>query len=345
MENYIDLDDSQAVWYSKDSLVLRKEMGYTSMEENETLVDPMKEPEKPYILTPKMFKRARIKCPTPEKKHNNLIQLQPPGPSQLLHENTVENATPQPRKVKFRGLPVNNNIRSPFLLNTPPLAFAVRTVRAAIASVPPPSPRPDYREMFFLPPPPQPSSLPRPHPVQNNLVPPRNAHPLPPSTVITPVSFSPFNVGIFQSMILRLPSGANIGIEDLVRGRLIGVIFAADFCPASQNFFQKLQIFYENIRSLGKNFEVIWVPGGFDENGQSRMQQTARWPHLEPTDIRVAHFLQYFNIQKIPSFHLCTPQGEILSSTGYEEIFFSNDPPIKVWRGWKRRYSHRLLII
>ncbi|CAD5216150.1 unnamed protein product [Bursaphelenchus okinawaensis] len=406
MEGKVDLNDSNALWYSKDSAVLRDELGIDETEtdmdlSSETAASPLgtpltnqnvspqrnpiggrpastvDEPSKPSIPA----KRTRITPPSPDLTYdlkrnvlvsNTNINWRVPdmkfnlmyGRDPVRLDNVKVNTLLTPSRVK---LPImvpspkqpplkrkkfedyENNVDSPKLI-VPPVPK--RPVESAMNYIMPGLPLPNP---FMYPPPPvlyegAPSVPPSliscpwaPFPLANVMLD-RNANienpNLVPSTLVCQLDEGlplRFECGIFENLLLYTVGGGTLKAKDVVKDKLVGVLFAAEFSEPSKELFFKLKWFYETIKAMGKNFEVIWVPGDMmsTNNDERSLRRNAKWPYLHSKDVRVSHFMKYFRVTAIPSLYLCSPTGKLLSSNGYNDVHFCSHRPDTLWEVWK----------
>jgi|11BtaG_2_1085332.scaffolds.fasta_scaffold01082_7 S1-C subfamily serine protease len=116
-----------------------------------------------------------------------------------------------------------------------------------------------------------------------------------------------------------------------LRGKIIGVLFSAHWCPPCREFVPKLVDFK---RRNSQHFEVVFVSSDKDENSQFRYMReysmdwfTTIYGSYESKDLK-----ERFNIKGIPSLVILSPEGEVITLNGRGDVAKSPNDAMRLWK-------------
>lgn len=106
---------------------------------------------------------------------------------------------------------------------------------------------------------------------------------------------------------LLSPNGAQVKICDL-EGKIIGLYFAANWYPPCWNFTQALVGIYEQLKSSGRNFEIVYVSSDEDSETFNSYHACMPWLAIPFPDLETKKALnQKFDIEGIPCLVILQP--------------------------------------
>ncbi|XP_059460542.1 probable nucleoredoxin 2 isoform X2 [Corylus avellana] len=106
---------------------------------------------------------------------------------------------------------------------------------------------------------------------------------------------------------LLSPTGAQVKICDL-DGKIIGLYFGANWYPPCQNFTQALIGIYEQLKSCGCNFEIVYVSSDEDADAFNNYHACMRWLAIPFSDLETKKALnRKFDVEGIPCLVILQP--------------------------------------
>ncbi|GMJ02742.1 nucleoredoxin 1 [Hibiscus trionum] len=111
-----------------------------------------------------------------------------------------------------------------------------------------------------------------------------------------------------------------VEISDL-EGKVIGLYFSANWYPPCRNFNNLLVSVYEQLKSNGCNFEVVFVSSDEDLGAFNGYRETMPWLSIPYSDLETKKALnRQFDVEGIPCLIILQPDGSILHD-GVELIY------------------------
>ncbi|XP_021902778.1 probable nucleoredoxin 2 isoform X2 [Carica papaya] len=115
-----------------------------------------------------------------------------------------------------------------------------------------------------------------------------------------------------------------VKISDL-DGKVIGLYFSANWYPPCRNFTEVLVGVYEQLKSSGSNFEIVFVSSDEDLNAFNNYHASMSWLAIPFSDVETKKALnRKFDIEGIPSLVVLQPndiKDEATLSDGVELIY------------------------
>eukprot|EP00002_Diphylleia_rotans_P006951 TRINITY_DN163_c0_g1_i1.p1 TRINITY_DN163_c0_g1~~TRINITY_DN163_c0_g1_i1.p1 ORF type:complete len:393 (+),score=88.99 TRINITY_DN163_c0_g1_i1:114-1292(+) len=114
--------------------------------------------------------------------------------------------------------------------------------------------------------------------------------------------------------------GASLDTASALGGKYVGIYFSAHWCPPCRGFTPKLASFYkENKEKL--NLEIVFVSSDRDEKSFAEYFGEMPWLSLPYADRgRKGKLSNQFKVQGIPTFVILSPEGELITKDGREEV-------------------------
>ena len=116
----------------------------------------------------------------------------------------------------------------------------------------------------------------------------------------------------------------HVKTEDLAseQGSIIGLYFSAHWCPPCRGFTPKLSAVYNEIKSLGNNFEIVFVSWDRDEDTFKSYHGEMPWLAIPFTNAKEKDgCTEKFKVQGIPALVLLdAATGDIVKSNGREIV-------------------------
>ena len=134
--------------------------------------------------------------------------------------------------------------------------------------------------------------------------------------------------------VLTDVQGAEYPVTSL-RGKLIGLYFAAEWDPPSCYFTPKLVSFWQQMKQNGKLFEVVLVS---DDRTASDMQihmKNLQMPWLALPFVDGSHQMrlkQFYGIINLPVLIIVDDSGEVITTDGRADVMRKNEKAYEAWR-------------
>lgn len=131
---------------------------------------------------------------------------------------------------------------------------------------------------------------------------------------------------------LENSEGKKISAET-VEGKFIGLYFSAGWCPPCRAFTPRL-VEFRNAHA-GENFEVVFV--SFDKSNMEKRKYVRKaempWPSIRGAGRREARQLsRRFQIEGLPTLVIISPDGQIVSMNGRQDIMSAPDTALEKWK-------------
>ncbi|KFG60762.1 nucleoredoxin family protein [Toxoplasma gondii RUB] len=108
---------------------------------------------------------------------------------------------------------------------------------------------------------------------------------------------------------------------------VIGVYFSAHWCPPCRQFTPMLARRYQELKSLNKAFEVVFVSSDHDKASFDEYFGSMPWLSLPFDDrARKASLSQTYSVQGIPTLILIDSKGALVDRNGRQKVFDATFP-------------------
>ncbi|KAL6064460.1 16 kDa thioredoxion [Balamuthia mandrillaris] len=121
--------------------------------------------------------------------------------------------------------------------------------------------------------------------------------------------------------------------RDTLHGKKVGVYFSAHWCPPCRGFTPTLVEFYEELKSQGKDFEIVFVSSDRSEQDMFGYMTEANMPWLAVPygDEHVAKLKQKYGISGIPTLVILNQDGEIITKDGRGQVATKGPRAFESW--------------
>lgn len=110
--------------------------------------------------------------------------------------------------------------------------------------------------------------------------------------------------------------GQSEGSEALT-GKIVGIYFSAHWCPPCRAFTPQLADFYNRMKALGRNLEIVFASSDRDQESFDDYRAEMPWLALPFAEQNIKEALsQQFGVSGIPSLIFLNADGSILSNDG-----------------------------
>lgn len=120
-----------------------------------------------------------------------------------------------------------------------------------------------------------------------------------------------------------LKDGKEVDSVQATQGKIIGLFFAAHWCPPCRAFTQELIRTYEKLKASGKNFEVIFVSSDRSEDSFRSYANEMPWLAVPFGDSRSQMLKNLFEVEAIPMLVMVDEQGDLITPDG--RLALAND--------------------
>lgn len=104
-------------------------------------------------------------------------------------------------------------------------------------------------------------------------------------------------------------TGAQVKVSDL-EGKVIGLYFSANWYPPCRNFTPVLVEFYEQLKTSGSNFEIVYVSSDEDLDAFNNYHGSMPWLAIPFSDLETKKALnKKFDIEGIPCLVILQPNN------------------------------------
>lgn len=132
------------------------------------------------------------------------------------------------------------------------------------------------------------------------------------STGLQVAVLSEFLRNLFPTKLQSKISGLSY-TQELLAGKIIGVYFSAHWCQPCRNFTPQLAEFYNQAKSLNKNFEIIFCSGDHDEQDfNNYYAQSMPWLAIPFEDNAREELMGKFDVKGIPKLSILGASGRII---------------------------------
>ena len=103
-------------------------------------------------------------------------------------------------------------------------------------------------------------------------------------------------------------------VSETLQNKHIGVYFSAQWCSPCRIFTPKLTKTYEELKTKGQEFEVVFVSSDGDESSFNEYYGKMPWCALPFADTERGHMLrEKFDVRGIPALVIVNDKGEVSS--------------------------------
>ena len=122
---------------------------------------------------------------------------------------------------------------------------------------------------------------------------------------------------------------------DTLVGKYIGLYFSAQSCPICQEFTQTLSETYKKLKSVGKEFEIVFASSDKDEEQFTEYFKDMPWTALPFVQLEVGsqHALsQQFEVSGIPALVILDQLGNVINKNGRAAVMGDKSGQDFPWR-------------
>ncbi len=117
----------------------------------------------------------------------------------------------------------------------------------------------------------------------------------------------------------------SISTSDALAGKHLAIYFSAHWCGPCRNFTPKLADLYHQIKTQGKNLEVIFCSADHDESGFNSYYASMPWMSIEYEDPKREEFMSLFKVSGIPRLCILSPSGRIIEDNAATRVLMMRD--------------------
>ncbi|OMO87354.1 hypothetical protein CCACVL1_09110 [Corchorus capsularis] len=159
---------------------------------------------------------------------------------------------------------------------------------------------------------------------------------------------------LLSSSTIEEAEAHQVKISEL-EGKVIGLYFSANWYPPCRNFNQLLVDVYEQLKSNGSNFEIVFVSSDEDLDAFNNYRQTMPWLSVPFSDLDTKKSLnRKFEVEGIPCLIVLQPEDnkdgatfydgvEMIYRYGVDAFPFTKDKFEQLQREEKMRHEHQTL--
>ncbi|KAK6171450.1 hypothetical protein SNE40_019638 [Patella caerulea] len=128
------------------------------------------------------------------------------------------------------------------------------------------------------------------------------------------------------SKTVKNREGEDVAVSSFTgRGKVVGLYFSAHWCPPCRQFTPVLADFYQKLKGVGKEFEIVFISSDRDQKSFQEYFNTMPWLTLD-FSLRTEkdELCQKFSVRGIPTLVLLNGEGEIITKEGRNIV--SEDP-------------------
>jgi len=123
--------------------------------------------------------------------------------------------------------------------------------------------------------------------------------------------------------------------EKALSSKVLGLFFSAHWCKACQDFTLQLKEFYENLKSMCAELEIIFISSDHDVNSYKKYLDEMPWIAIPFGDHRLAVLKTKFRVIEIPCLiFVDVTTGEILSNEGRDIVCQEDYNKLLDWSGF-----------
>lgn len=112
--------------------------------------------------------------------------------------------------------------------------------------------------------------------------------------------------------------------DSLLNGKIVGIYFSAHWCPPCRGYTPELIKFYNDLKSKGVDFEIVFVSSDKDDDSFTSYSSTMPWYCLPYSERALKNKLSSnFSVKGIPSLVWLDADGSLITKDGRTKVSLS----------------------
>lgn len=117
--------------------------------------------------------------------------------------------------------------------------------------------------------------------------------------------------------VLLSKDGAEVKTEEALADKVVGIYFSAHWCPPCRGFTPEFAQIYDQLKSAGKNFEVVFASSDRDESSFDEYRGEMPWLSLPYANRAAKSALSSkYKVSGIPTLVILDEKGEVITKEG-----------------------------
>jgi len=117
--------------------------------------------------------------------------------------------------------------------------------------------------------------------------------------------------------VLLSKDGAEVKTEEALADKVVGIYFSAHWCPPCRGFTPEFARIYDQLKSAGKNFEVVFASSDRDESSFDEYRGEMPWLSLPYANRAAKNALSSkYKVSGIPTLVILDEKGEVITKEG-----------------------------
>ena len=125
------------------------------------------------------------------------------------------------------------------------------------------------------------------------------------------LQLSPFLSNLFPKQLLG-PNRSVVNTVEALADKVVAVYFSAHWCPPCRAFTPNLATVYQQAKSAGKKFEVVFCSGDHSDSDFLSYFSSMPWLAIKYDDDEREEFMGKFQVRGIPKLCVLAPSGKII---------------------------------
>lgn len=118
----------------------------------------------------------------------------------------------------------------------------------------------------------------------------------------------------------------NLSSDEVLKNKVVAMYFSAHWCPPCRQFTPMLSQFYNELKSMGANIEIVFCSFDKDQNSFDGYYSEMPWLAIPFGDQRIKILSQKAGVQGIPYLIFVDPTtGQILHEEDGTEIVYEGN--------------------
>ncbi|XP_033636656.1 nucleoredoxin-like protein 2 [Asterias rubens] len=140
---------------------------------------------------------------------------------------------------------------------------------------------------------------------------------------------------LFQGKTLSSKTLSEVDIQEALQNRVVGLYFSAAWCPPCRQFTPMLREVYEELRTRGAPFEVVFVSSDKTSENlrQYMMDEHGDWLYVPFGDPLISELKSKYSVTAIPQLIIIKPNGDIITPLGRKHI---QDRGVSCFTSWSQ---------
>ena len=132
-------------------------------------------------------------------------------------------------------------------------------------------------------------------------------------------------------------NNAAVDASSVYSKSLIAIYFSAHWCPPCRQFTPILADFYKEVQGSHPNdLEIIFVSSDSNPAQFEEYFKTMPWTAVPFGDPIIQTLKQKFSVSGIPFLVVCSPTGDVISTTGRADVTGQGPECVKKWLALKK---------